>query len=449
MKSFRLFALSLLPLLGAPLCLRAEERPDPKKVVNLSNSFLKEREPEMTSEEYALYEKIVAVINAQPELAVRLLEGLYASGQEKPSPAFEFVWGNVYFMQGRNEEAIVRYRSALDRYPSFQRAWVNLGTALYAAQKYGEAVPCFAKALTLGDRTASTYAMLGYCHERVGDTIQAELCYTQAFIIDPQGDEWVEGLMRVYVKSRQYARAEDLVRELVRRKPAEGRYWQAYARVLLQQGKKLEAISVLETCNGAGLAHAEEYGLLADLYLDFQLTPEAVKVLKKLRDQNASLGERRLLDLASTLVAGGKLEQGEAVLSEVPKPSTPALRNQRLLVLANLDMAKKRWRPARVFLEEILLSEPLNGSALLVLGKSWQEEGDVSRAALVYEAALRAPESAFQANVQLANLELKDRHYEKAVGYLEKALTYEKHPALESYLSQVKKLLEKPNKEVQ
>ena len=31
---------------------------DPKRIINASNGFLKEKEPEMTGEEYALYEKI-------------------------------------------------------------------------------------------------------------------------------------------------------------------------------------------------------------------------------------------------------------------------------------------------------------------------------------------------------------------------------------------------------
>lgn len=45
---------------------------DPKRIINESNNFLKEREPEMTAEEYALYEKVVAMLSTRPEFALKL-----------------------------------------------------------------------------------------------------------------------------------------------------------------------------------------------------------------------------------------------------------------------------------------------------------------------------------------------------------------------------------------
>ena len=76
MKSLKRFAslCLLLPLLG----LAAEPAPklDPKRIINDSNGFLKEREPEMTAEEYALYEKVGTMLQSQPEFALKLLEAM-------------------------------------------------------------------------------------------------------------------------------------------------------------------------------------------------------------------------------------------------------------------------------------------------------------------------------------------------------------------------------------
>jgi len=76
MKSHELlFAAALvLPVLGL-----SESPPlklDPKRIINESNGFLKEREPEMSAEEYALYEKVVEMISSQPDFALKLLEGM-------------------------------------------------------------------------------------------------------------------------------------------------------------------------------------------------------------------------------------------------------------------------------------------------------------------------------------------------------------------------------------
>src|ERR1044071_2945911 len=69
---------------------------DSKRIINESNSFLKEREAEMSSEEYALYEKIATMLTTNPDLALHLLEGMM-NEKETPSPAFQFILGNVYY----------------------------------------------------------------------------------------------------------------------------------------------------------------------------------------------------------------------------------------------------------------------------------------------------------------------------------------------------------------
>src|SRR4051812_34103860 len=94
--------LVLLPLMAAPLASfgRAPPKLDPKRIINESYSLKRNAEPEMTEEEYALYEKIVDMISVQPEIALKFLETMIAAS-EKPSPAFEFVLGNVYYSNNR------------------------------------------------------------------------------------------------------------------------------------------------------------------------------------------------------------------------------------------------------------------------------------------------------------------------------------------------------------
>ena len=74
-----------------------EPKLDPKRIINESNSFLKQREPEMTAEEYALYEKVVAMLaGGNPQFALKLLEAM-VNEKEAPSPAFSFILGNAYY----------------------------------------------------------------------------------------------------------------------------------------------------------------------------------------------------------------------------------------------------------------------------------------------------------------------------------------------------------------
>jgi hypothetical protein len=80
--------------------LASKPKIDPKQIINESNSFLKEREPEMTEEEYALYQKVVTMLASSPEFAVKLLEAM-STDKEPPSPAFQFILGNAYYAAAR------------------------------------------------------------------------------------------------------------------------------------------------------------------------------------------------------------------------------------------------------------------------------------------------------------------------------------------------------------
>jgi len=204
MKSHQLLLVAalLLPVLGFSDDDGAPPKLDPKRIINESNGFLKEREPEMSAEEYALYEKVVEMISTQPDFALKLLEAMI-NDKEPPSPAFEFILGNAYYAAGQTAKAEVKYRSAVNRYPTFLRAWVDLGVLYYAAEKFTDAIPCFSKAVTLGDRDPNTFGLLGYCLEKMGNVVPAEMAYMQALSGDPTNGDWMEGLLRIYIQANR------------------------------------------------------------------------------------------------------------------------------------------------------------------------------------------------------------------------------------------------------
>jgi DNA replication initiation complex subunit (GINS family) len=103
MKTPRLLFLVSLAVALAAAGRASNPQVDAKRIINESNSFLKEREPEMTEEEYALYEKVVTILSSNPEFAVKLLEAM-ESEKEPPSPAFEFILGNAYYAAGQNDK---------------------------------------------------------------------------------------------------------------------------------------------------------------------------------------------------------------------------------------------------------------------------------------------------------------------------------------------------------
>ncbi len=413
---------------------------DPKRIINESANFLKEREPEMSAEEYALYERVVTMLNTKPDFAIRLLEAML-NEKEPPSPAFEFIMGNAYYSAGNNEKAEASYNSAVKRYPTFLRAWANLGVIYYTTGRYPQAITCLSKCVTLGDRDPTTFGLLAYSLEQEKRVVQAEMAYMQALAGDPANPDWLEGLLRIYVEGKQYGRAEWLVKDLIKQRPKESRFWLVYANILLSQNRKLEAIALLEVSMGTNVAGPSELGLLADLYADQKLVPEAIGVYQRVMAVTPELGEKKLLTLADLLIYSGNLAQAQKVLDSLTGKLTPGGRTAALLSRSDLLVAQNKWPEAHAVLDELLKAEPLNGKALLSLGRVYLAEENFPRAQLAFEAAYQIPDSLYRACLELATLELKNRHYDKTVEHLEKALSIQKTAPVQDFLARVKPLL--------
>jgi tetratricopeptide (TPR) repeat protein len=413
---------------------------DPKRIINESSSFLKEREPEMSAEEYAIYERIAGMLATRPEFALRLLETMTA-GTEQPSPAFQFIMGNAYYAMGDAVKAESAYLAALKQFPSFLRAWGNLGILYYSAGRYDAAVRCFSRCVALGDREPATYGLLGYSLEQEGKPVPAEIAYLQALGGEPANADWLEGLLRVYIDGKQYARAEWLIRDLIKVRPNEPKYWLVYAEILQSLGRVPEAMAMLEVCMYANIAGPTELEALANLYSSHRLWPEALEVYRRLTQRSANVGETKLLAFAEVLAGAGQAAEAERALALVERGRiSPGGRVQVRLVRADLLAARKQWPAARAEFEQVLAVEPLNGRALLGVGRTHLGEEHPERAQLAFESAFQVQESTYRAALELASLAVRFRRYPDAVNYLERALAIEKTDAVQDLLRRVRPL---------
>ncbi|HVU34589.1 MAG TPA: tetratricopeptide repeat protein [Opitutaceae bacterium] len=413
---------------------------DPKRIINDSNSFLKDHEPEMTAEEYAVYDKVSTMLTTNADLAIKMLEAMM-NEKEPPSPAFAFILGNAYYAANQPDMAVKMYRSALQKYPNFQRAWDNLGILYFTTDRYSDAVPCFTKSIELGERNPSTFGLLGYSLEKEGDIVPAEMAYLQALSLDPSNLDWREGLLRIYISGWQFGRAESLVRTLITAKPADTRYWFDYAGILLSQKRQVQAMVVLEEAVSAGAADADALTLLGDLYAEKNLPTQAVAVYRKVLAAAPDRGAAKLLQFARVLVASGQLDEAARTLAAITGELAPANRLELIRIRADLLIARKNWTGAQKEIAALLTIAPLDGRGLLMQGRVYLEENDAPRATLAYEAAVRLPESSYQASLELANLDLKNRHYAKAAEYLEKAQSIQKNDVVEEVLARVRRLV--------
>ncbi|MEO6002567.1 MAG: tetratricopeptide repeat protein [Opitutus sp.] len=439
MKRVLTFCCCFLPVLALPIAAfgRAPPKLDPKRIINESYSFKRNAEPEMTEEEYAIYEKIVDMIAVQPEIALKLLETIIA-GSQKPSAAFEFVLGNVYFSNNRADLAEQHYRKAVTIYPPFTRVWSNLGALLYGQGRYEEAGKCLTKTIESGDRDAHTLGLLAYCLEKTGHKTAAEMDYIQALGLDPGNTDYLEGLVGLYYEGHQFERAEDLLAQLVRLKPDERHNWLLYANVLMGQNRPLEAIAVLESARSLELLETDGLLVLGELYQKGHFYREATQTFLLLRKHSVKISAECLLACAESLTAEGKLPAAEEALTAINFEISPETRFRLIMAKAGLYAARRDDQKQKEQLTVALTLDPLNGKALLAMGRFYKEHEDMARADIALEAAANQPEYAYRACIELADVALKTRRYQRGLDYLERAMALEKTVLLQQYITKIK-----------
>jgi tetratricopeptide (TPR) repeat protein len=168
-----------------------------------------------------------------------------------------------------------------------------------------------------------------------------------------------------------------------------------------------------------------------------------VAIYQKILVPAPELGERKLLRLAEALATDHQLQQAQDVLTKLPASLSAESEINSLQIKADILAAQKKWADARTHLQKLLQLAPLNGKALLSLGRTYAAEDDLPRASFAFEGALQSPDFTYAASLELANIELKNRHYDKSVEYLEKALKIERTSAVEDYLARIRPLVVK------
>lgn len=413
---------------------------DPYQVINESMNFRKEREPDMTAAEYALYERISSMVETNAAFALQLLETMLADEQED-SAAFDLALGNLYFAEERIDDALERYQSAVEKYPEFLRAWTNIGMIHYQRESWPDAAKAFAKAVDLGDRDAQTFGLLAFALRMTGNTLGAEMAFQQAMTANPEDTNWIGGLLELYFINGRHAQSESLVREMVRLEPGKAENWMLYASLLVTLERPLEAATQLEIARQIGAVNADSLGLLGDLYVGQGLIPEAIAAYEAIPGDTDELASTRLLAYARSMISSGKLDVARRILAKVPTLNPEwSVAKARLFATAELAVAESDWPAARQAYEDLLQTEPLNPYALLGLGHALNEAGELARAEFTFEQALAVPTAEARACLELANLALTDRRFARAVEMLNRADRLEPSSAIRAQIARINTL---------
>jgi tetratricopeptide (TPR) repeat protein len=414
--------------------------PEFQKRFVASYGVLEDREPELQELEISLLEKIGPMVEENPEFAKSMLEGML--GEETPATAtFNFILANLYFNGGALEDALAEYDRAIEKFPTFRRAWKNLGMLKTRNADYEGAVEALVRCIELGDTSPDTYGTAAYGHLRVGNLMAAELAYNAAVMLEPNNIEWIEGKAQAMISGKRFREAVPLLEELLKRNPQRAIYRTFLANVYVETEQFLKAAQVFELMHSMGegdmatrLQLANIYSLqgMYDLSVDTFVAAQRADLVSLLPQVLTTV--RYLLEME-------ELEQAKRLFANLgPLGPLWSSENRTRYLLLESSFAARAGESQLVEakLVEALENDPTEGEALVRLGSIHAERGEKAKAMFFFERAYSSENHEYDALILASEVLIGSKRFGESLDLLQRALNKQPTSELKLLIDQVK-----------
>ncbi|HEV8334910.1 MAG TPA: tetratricopeptide repeat protein [Candidatus Polarisedimenticolia bacterium] len=436
--------LALLTLvLGAVPALAGE---DPWKSPEFQKQFLgtygvlAEVEPRLSPEERAVLEKIIPLLSGN---LAKAAEQLAAATTPASSALLDFTLGNIHFQLDQPDEAEKHYRRAVEKFPSFLRAYKNLGLVCVRLGNTADAIKAFTRMIELGGGDALSYGLLGQAYSAQEDFLAAESAYRQALLLQPDSLDWKVGLVRCLFREQKLAEAVAMCGELIEKYPDRADLWQLQASAYLGLKEPLKAAENYEMLTRLGHADAEMLYTLGDLYVNESLLDLAARAYLRALEQEGETDAGRGLRSAEILSARGATEAAKRILARIQERFGESLsdeqKSRNLKLQARIAATSGSGQESAKILEEILALNPLDGEALMLLAQQFAKTGEFEKAAFYLERAEGLEGFEADARVRHAQLLVRQSKFTEALPLLKRAQELKPREEVASYLEQVER----------
>lgn len=400
-----------------------------------------EIEPRISSEEAVILEKIRPLMADNLSKAKVTLEKLM-----KPdcTATLDYTLASIAFEQNNMSEAMQHYQRAVEKFPSFRRAWRNIGLIHVRSGQYDESISAFTKMIELGGGDAYSYGLLGFAYSSKQDYQAAEVAYRNALLLQPQNTEWRLGLTRCVFKQSKFEDAATLLSRLIEQYPEKAELWLLQAQCYLGMKMPLKAAENLESLDQLSLARPDTLYMLGNIYTTEDLMDLAVRAYMRAISVDVQQSPAASLRSVEALATRGAVSQAQQLIAYMQKvwgESMDEGDRRRLLKLeTRLSMADGLGSDdtAKV-LEEILKLDPLDGEALMLLGQHYSMHNQPEKSLFYYERA--ASIDAFEGNAKIrqAQVLVRMRRYTDAIPLLRRAQEIKPRDDIARYIEQVER----------
>ncbi|QGX40097.1 XrtA/PEP-CTERM system TPR-repeat protein PrsT [Permianibacter aggregans] len=329
--------------------------------------------------------------------------------------------GELYYLEG-NLGAAEKELNKARELEGDRALWVKpLGKtylAMYQPAKVLEVVTEYAK--DSNALKADVFALRGLATLQTGNLNEAEKLLQNANSLNPTSPEALFGLGQIARMRNDFAKAESLVNEALRRDPDFVNSYVLSAELLLAKGEHEAALSQMNKAvdrapndTRVRLARAEVLLLrskIKEAWQDINL------VLNALPKHPTALYLK-----GKALLAESKFDDASSALNEALGVMPNYLDAQ--LLLGFIKVQKQEWRQAEEVLQRVLAQRPDHLPALKMLAQTKLGIGDHKQAMPHIEAGLKKAPEDMQLLALKAHAQVMNREFDKAEKTIEHALT--------------------------
>jgi tetratricopeptide (TPR) repeat protein len=400
-----------------------------------------EIEPRVTPAEVKILETVRPLMASDLKKAA---ETLRASMKPDCSAILDYTLGSIAFQQDDLDNALRGFNKAVEKFPSFRRAWRNLGLLFVRNSNWDAAIGAFIKMLELGGGDAYAYGSLGFAFSAKQDYQPAEAAFRNALLLQPDSTRWRLGLTNCAFKQGKFADCEALLDVLIARYPDKAEFWLLQANTFINLKQPLKAAQNFEAVDRLGKSTLDSLYTLGEVYSREGLPELAVGAFLRALDLDPAQPVARPLEAAERLTVRNSNEQAKQVAKRIHEKWDASMEpaDQRKLLKLEARIATSEGGgtvETAALLEEIVRLDPLDGDALLLLGQHYQRKDDPDRAMFYYERAEGLPSFEQNAKIRHAQVLVGLARYADAVPLLRRSQEIKPRDDIARYLEQVER----------
>jgi tetratricopeptide (TPR) repeat protein len=399
-------------------------------------------EPRITQDEVKVLDKIRPLMSEDLGKAETTLA---KSMKPDCSAILDFTLGGIRFQQDKLDGALECYKRAVAKFPSFRRAWRNVGLIHARNSEFDDAIRAFTRMIELGGGDSYSYGLLGSAYASKQDYQAAEAAYRNALLLQPDNSEWRLGLTRCVFKQEKFEDAAALLDVLIERFPDKTDFWLLQAQTFLGMKKPLKAAENLEAVALLGRASADSLYTLGDIYISESLPDLALRAYVRAVDADAAQPISRPLLATERLFARGAVARARELAARVHQAfdarMEEAERRKLLKLEARLSMAEgSDSEEMAAVLEELLKLDPLDGETLLLLGQHHVRRNEPDKAIFYFERAESIEACEGNAKLRHAQVLVNLGRYPDALPLLRRAQELKPREDVARYIEQIDRL---------